>query len=557
MVWYTRENDDSEQIKPLHCSPPKQLTAGAAYTQLDHNSLLDIQSHPPQMRLTGIICTLGPSTTDVETLERMIEAGMNIARLTLSHGTQEMHTELIQNVRTAVENYSKRLGVMYPLSLALDIKGPEVRTGYMEGGIAAEVELKKGEQIKLTTDKAYLEKGSSSVIYVDYDNIQKVVQPGNRIFLDDGLISLICTSVQGSVLTCSVENGGMLGSCKNVNLPGIDIDLPVVSEKDKEDLLFGVEHGIDTVHASFIRNAVDVSEVRDVLGRAGNKILIISKIENHQGVHNIDEIIKASDGIMIGRGDLAVEIGPEKLFLAQKSIIAKCNKAGKPVICANQLLYSMIKRPRPTRAECTDVANAVLDGVDCVMLTGETFLGQHPIECIRAASKICKEAEGAIWYKHHFRELIGHARPPLETSHTICIAAVEAANQCLAAAIIVTSVSGRSAHSLAKYRPNCPIILVTRDPTVAKQANLFRGIIPLFYEVERKDDWRRDIEARISFGISFGKWRGFVRSGDPIVAVNGSQRGSGYTDTIRVLYVMRPIVEGDCTCDKKTGDQNV
>lgn len=518
--------------------PPMQMQALNTASHLEHMCMLDISSQASFVRQSGIICTIGPASRDVETLERMMAIGMNVARLNFSHGTHEYHAATIANIRIAVENYSKSIGMSYPLAIALDTKGPEIRTGLLEGGGSAEVELKKGEKLKLTTDRAYMEKGNGQIIYVDYDNIIKVVQPGNRIYVDDGLLSLMVTAVQGPTVVCEVENGGMLGSKKGVNLPGIPVDLPGVSEKDRTDLVFGVEQGVDIVFASFIRDGSALKEIRAILGEKGKDIMIISKIENQQGIDNLDQIIKASDGIMVARGDLGIEIPTEKVFLAQKCMIAKCNKAGKPVICATQMLESMIKKPRPTRAESSDVANAILDGADCVMLSGETAKGDFPLECVATMASICREAEAAIWQYRLFSELVTNVEAPIEVAQTVAIAAVEASAKCLAAAIIVITTSGRSAYLVSKYRPRCPIIAVTRRAQTARQAHLYRAVLPLIYTAESKhQDWLKDVDDRVEYGILHGKQRGFINPGDPVIIITGWQMGSGFTNTMRIVHV--------------------
>ncbi|KAG5364607.1 Pyruvate kinase [Yarrowia sp. E02] len=452
--------------------------------------------------------------------------------MNFSHGSYEYHQSVIENARESEQQFQGR-----PLAIALDTKGPEIRTGVTKDD--KDWDVKAGHVMLFSTNPKYKDACDDQVMYIDYANIVKQIDIGKIIFVDDGVLSFkVLEKVDAETLKVETLNNGKISSRKGVNLPGTDVDLPALSEKDKADLKFGVEQGVDIIFASFVRTANDVQAIRDVLGEKGKGIQVISKIENQQGVNNFDEILKETDGVMVARGDLGIEIPAPQVFIAQKQLIAKCNLAGKPVICATQMLDSMTYNPRPTRAEVSDVGNAVLDGADCVMLSGETAKGTYPIESVKMMHETCLVAEKAIAYAPLFNEMRTLTVRPTETVETIAISAVSASFEQQARAIIVLSTSGTSARLCSKYRPNCPILMVTRNAQAARFSHLYRGVYPFIYQKARASnpaEWQHDVEERLKWGMDEAVALGILNKGDVVVAIQGWTGGLGHTNTLRVL----------------------
>ncbi|MCJ1343567.1 Pyruvate kinase [Peltigera leucophlebia] len=484
-------------------------------------------------RRTSIICTIGPKTNSYAKINELRKAGLGIVRMNFSHGSYEYHQSVIDNSREA-----ERIQPGRPLAIALDTKGPEIRTGNTIGD--EDIPISVGTELNITTDDKYATASDNKNMYVDYKNITKVIEKGRVVYVDDGVLSFEVLDIPDSkTVRVKCLNNGKISSRKGVNLPKTDVDLPALSEKDKADLRFGVKNNVDMVFASFIRRGSDITAIRDVLGEDGKQIQIIAKIENQQGVNNFDEILRETDGVMVARGDLGIEIPPAQVFVAQKMMIAKCNLAGKPVICATQMLESMTYNPRPTRAEVSDVANAVLDGADCVMLSGETAKGNYPKESVSMMHHTCLLAEVTIPYVSLFNELRSTTPKPISLSETCAVSAVSASLEMGAGAILVLTTSGSSARLISKYRPICPIIMVTRNPTASRYSHLYRGVYPFIFPEKKPDfsenDWQEDVDGRLKWGVGEAIKLGILSRGDNVVCVQGWRGGKGHTNTLRIV----------------------
>lgn len=503
-------------------------------TKMEWHSSLNIDYAPKRnYRRTSIIGTIGPKTNSAEKITMLRKAGLNMVRMNFSHGSYEYHQSVIDNARQSAKDMPGR-----PVAIALDTKGPEIRTGNTEGDV--DIPIKAGQELNITTDDQYATASSDKNLYLDYKNITKVISTGKLIYVDDGILSFEVLEIKDDkTIRAKCLNNGQISSRKGVNLPGTDVDLPALSEKDQADLQFGVKNKVDMVFASFIRRGDDIKHIRSVLGEEGKDIQIIAKIENQQGMNNFDEILRETDGVMVARGDLGIEIPAAKVFIAQKMMIAKCNMAGKPVIVATQMLESMTSNPRPTRAEVSDVANAVLDGADCVMLSGETAKGNYPAEAVSMMHETCLLAEVAIPYANVFDELRTCMRRPIETSESIAVSAVGASMELNAGAIITLTTSGSTARILSKYRPVCPIIMITRNATASRYAHLYRGVYPFCFPEPKPDfrgvDWQQDVDKRLKWGIAQAIKLGVLKKGESVVCVQGWRGGMGHTNTIRVV----------------------
>jgi len=477
-------------------------------------------------RKTKIVCTLGPASSDEAIIRDLMLSGMNVARLNFSHGTHESHLETIQKVR----RLQKELGL--PIAVMLDSKGPEIRLKSFRDG---KVTLKRGQSFTFCT---YDVMGDETHCSITYPDLPKDVREGAAILIDDGLVSLTVTQIKDTEIDCVANNDGTISDRKGINVPGVVLSMPYVSPADDEDIRFGIKHKVDFVAASFARTAEDILQIRKIFSREGcNTINIIAKIENMQGVENIDEILRVSDGIMVARGDLGVEIPLEDVPVYQKMLIHKAYNSGKQVITATQMQDSMTTNPRPTRAEATDVANAIYDGTSAIMLSGETATGLYPVEAVRTMAKIAMRAEADINYKKRFKERESDLSPDVTNaiSHATCTSAHDLG----ATAILTVTKGGRTARMISKYRPYCPILCCTTAESVCRQLNMSWGVIPMVIEeaLSTDDLFERAVEA--------GEKANLLHPGDLVVMTAGVPLGiSGTTNLMKVHVVGHILVTG-------------
>ena len=469
------------------------------------------------MRKTKIVCTIGPASESAEKLEELMLAGMNVARFNFSHGDYEEHRAKFERTVQIAE----KLGL--PVATMMDTKGPEIRLRDFEGG---KVYLETGTIFALTTEEIM---GTAQRATITYKNLKDDVSIGKKILIDDGLIAMEVVDITDTDIICQVINGGYVSNHKGINVPGVVLTMPYISDVDREDILFGVKMGYDYIAASFVRNKEDVEQVRQLIRENGGNMKIISKIENTQGLENLEEIMEASDGIMVARGDMGVEIPLEEVPVIQKRMIKMAESQGKQVITATQMLESMIKNPRPTRAEATDIANAIYDGTTAIMLSGETAAGAYPVEAVATMAKIAERTEQDINYDERLKR---REAEEYNTTTAISHATCTTAKDLKAAAIITVTISGFTAGMIARYKPSCPIIACSVSPRICRQMNLYWGVTPLWIPRENS------AEDLFDDAIKAAVEAGYIKQGDTVVLTAGLPLGiPGRTNMIRVIEV--------------------
>lgn len=488
------------------------------------------------LRKTRIVCTIGPAVDDVETIKGMLKAGMNVARFNFSHDYHEIHAQRIEKVRQASRE------TKIPVAILLDTKGPEIRTGQIKDG--GKINLENGKKITLTTEQV---EGTAELLSISYQKLPEEVTPGTHILVADGVVDLEVESVDGNKIHCLIRAGGQLGSKKNVNVPGIKTSLPAITEKDRDDIVFGAKNNVDFIAASFIRKAADVQEILDLLAEHDSQTRVISKIEDQEGLDNIDDIINVSHGIMIARGDLGVQLPPEKIPMAQKRITEKCNRQNKPVITATQMLDSMINNPSPTRAELTDVANAIFDGTDAIMLSGETASGDYPIKSVETMHNVAMAVETSPEFLERTEKYFAFHETTGEIGHAVAKSAYLLAQAVDATAIVTPTLRGNTPRLLSKFRPKQNVIAVTTSETAYRQLLVQWGVFPILAEFVNNS------EVMIQNALRAAQKSGFIRRNDKVVTAAGLPLNSPIPmNTIKVHFMGNILNRGQDGAGAKT-----
>ncbi|KAK6644439.1 hypothetical protein RUM43_000706 [Polyplax serrata] len=540
---YTSKSNFEENIH--------QYRAAQQPTPLTQMCSLRITSDPNTFRQPAIVGTIGPSSTSVQDIMELLEAGMNVARISMAHINQCNMVETFRNVLEASNRNTTLKDYNIPITVMMDLKGPEIRTGRIDpsrikGDGPPQLLIKESSFVKLTTEQIFEEKCTDKVIYLNYPGLIKQIMRENPIYISDGQIKLRVDLIEANSVLCYVENGGILKNYQKVHIPMLPSLLPAISNYDLECLNLAVEMDVDVVVVPMTRNSEVIKQVKKTLGETdrGKTILVFAKISSYEGLENIDNILKVADGIVIQKDDLSLEILPEKVFIAQKQIIAKCNRVRKPVLCTAELSSSKTTNNATRRVEINDISNAIIDGADGIIVITETALGDDGVDIVSQLSKVLREAEATTMQTPYIADLSKELVPAIEPNSAVALAAVQISNKIQASAILTVTTSGKTAQQLSWFRPRRPVIAITRVGRVARQMNLWRAVLPLHYVAPVLQDWFQDVKARFEYGISYGRNQKIIESGDLLVLVSGYRKKSGFTNCIRIVFASVEVTNG-------------
>lgn len=530
------EGDDYTASSSTHMSEPAKLQ-----NYFDYLATLTPRKKElyTSRRKAKIMCTIGQASRSVEVILKLIECGMNVARVRLGTGSYEHDKGTIENIRTAINLYSEKIGRNYHMAIACDLIGPDVKVGFIETGLPY-IMLKEGDNVEITVNDEYKDRCNAERIYVDFATLPSLVSIGNEIYINNGKILLEVTTIADHHrFTCKVVKGGKYSSKDSLNFPSLDVDLPDFTEKDLLDLDFCIEQKIDMIIMSFTRHAQTISYLRERIEEEDCEMAIIAKIEDIEGIENFHDIALYADGICLGRSDLGINVTVKKLCLYQKSLIARCNKIGKPCIITGHVLASLNRKLGATRNEASDICNTILDGADMLILDRVIFSGMYPVESLVSCVKLIRAAESAIWKRRTFADICYEFLPPMDGARAIALAAAECAGNVKATALIVITRSGRSARYLAQLRPPCHIIAVVKKPFVAKLLLLYKGIEPIIPPPSTERMFLRDLEDQLQYAVRICLLDNLVALWDKIVFVVPSSPGDGFSNVIKVYQIKR------------------